>query len=200
MPTGYTAAVLEGATFEQFVWRCARNFGALILMRDGPFNAPIPMKFEPSKYSKESLEKARSAMDRLRSLTPEETERLCLEAYDASVRSADECNQRIDAENSKFEAMMQKVEAWTPPTDDHVHMKKFMIDQLKISLTTWRMDAPKIHTPSEWLALEIESTQRQLSYAETAWREEVERTDSRNKWLAELRKSVPMPDSAEIGK
>lgn len=25
MPTGYTAIIEDGATFEQFVWRCARS-------------------------------------------------------------------------------------------------------------------------------------------------------------------------------
>lgn len=36
MPTGYTSPLYEGKeiSFEQFALRCARNFGALVMMRD----------------------------------------------------------------------------------------------------------------------------------------------------------------------
>ena len=55
MPTGYTAYVQEGATFEEFVWRCARNFGALVTMRDEPTDVPVPDAFTPSKYHLEQI-------------------------------------------------------------------------------------------------------------------------------------------------
>lgn len=51
MPTGYTANVPDGITFEQFVWQCARGMGALVMMRDEPTGAPIPERFEPSDYN-----------------------------------------------------------------------------------------------------------------------------------------------------
>jgi hypothetical protein len=35
MPTGYTEKLMEkGQTFQQFALLCARNFGALVMMRD----------------------------------------------------------------------------------------------------------------------------------------------------------------------
>jgi hypothetical protein len=36
MPTGYTAAIKDGISFEKFVWDCARGMGALVMMRDEP--------------------------------------------------------------------------------------------------------------------------------------------------------------------
>jgi hypothetical protein len=47
MPTGYTAPIADGMTFEQFALGCARAFGALVTMRDEPSDAPIPERLEP---------------------------------------------------------------------------------------------------------------------------------------------------------
>lgn len=53
----------ENFTFPEFAMRCARNFGALIMMRDEPLDAPIPEKFEPSGYYKKEYEKAKAAYE-----------------------------------------------------------------------------------------------------------------------------------------
>jgi hypothetical protein len=50
MTTGYTAAIANDITFNDFAMRCARAMGALVMMRDEPFDAPIPERFEPSDY------------------------------------------------------------------------------------------------------------------------------------------------------
>lgn len=57
MPTGYTANIKNGITFEEFALDCARNFGALIIMRDEPKDAPIPEQFEASKHHEEATSK-----------------------------------------------------------------------------------------------------------------------------------------------
>lgn len=50
MPTGYTADLHDGkdVTFDQFVKQCARGMGALVTLRDAPWDAPLPERFEPS--------------------------------------------------------------------------------------------------------------------------------------------------------
>lgn len=40
MPTGYTDAIKDGISFNQFILSCARAFGALITMRDEPSSVP----------------------------------------------------------------------------------------------------------------------------------------------------------------
>lgn len=58
MPTGYTSPLYEGKeiSFEQFALRCARNFGALVMMREEPLDTPIPEKFNPCEYCKREYE------------------------------------------------------------------------------------------------------------------------------------------------
>ena len=43
MPTGYTADIQDGkiTTLREYALSCARAFGALIMMRDDPHDAPI---------------------------------------------------------------------------------------------------------------------------------------------------------------
>ncbi len=48
MPTGYTHLIEEGCNLEEFVWACARAFGACVMMRDDSVDKPVPEKFEPS--------------------------------------------------------------------------------------------------------------------------------------------------------
>ena len=42
MPTGYTAIIEDdpNCTFEQYLMRCARAFGATVTMRDDPLDKP----------------------------------------------------------------------------------------------------------------------------------------------------------------
>src|SRR5665213_2401224 len=57
MPTGYTSKLYEGKdqSFNEFVMRCARAFGALITMRDDPSDAPIPDEFTADSYYSERI-------------------------------------------------------------------------------------------------------------------------------------------------
>jgi hypothetical protein len=72
MPTGYTAPIADGMTFEQYALGCARAFGALVTMRDEPSDAPIPEKLEPDTYYQRSLEASQLELDRVMSLTAAE--------------------------------------------------------------------------------------------------------------------------------
>ena len=49
MPTGYTSKIGDDQSFKDFALRCARNFGANILMRDDPMDAEIK-KYEVEPY------------------------------------------------------------------------------------------------------------------------------------------------------
>ena len=62
MPTGYTAKIADGQTFEEFILSCARAFGALVEMRDEPADAPIPEEFKPSAYHTTQIGVARAKM------------------------------------------------------------------------------------------------------------------------------------------
>lgn len=73
MATGYTCDVSDGkiTTLRDFALRCARAFGALITMRDEPFDAPIPEKFEPhTDYHDKAIREAREQLEKLSAMSP----------------------------------------------------------------------------------------------------------------------------------
>lgn len=79
------------------------------------------------------------------------------------------------------------------PTAEHVEMKNFMLDQLRISLPdmSGRYDLePVIQNGTTWLADQIHEAERSLNYHTKARAEEIARTVGRNQWLADLRHSL----------
>lgn len=197
MPTGYTSIVAdnENFTFPEFAMRCARNFGALIMMRDEPLDAPIPEKFEPSDYEKNEYEKAKAAYENFIANPPSDedlekqyNEYVALETERFAAASADK-----DIKRRRYNAMLLKVLKWQPPTPEHEGLKEFMIDQLHDSIdfdcSEYR---PLISDKEEYIARNRngEYLKEELDFYEKRWHEEIERTNSRNKWLKELRESL----------
>lgn len=198
MPTGYTADVQDGKVteFTDFVWRCARGMGALMNMRDEPWDAPIPERFEPStKYHDEAQAKAEARLAELRAMSPLAVREAAQQAYAESVRADSDYEARKDEQRARYEAMLAKVEVWEPPTQDHVGFKEFMASQLRESISFdcsigGYRDAPKKLEPSEWHEAEVKKALRDIEYHSAEREKEIERTESRNQWLASLRTSL----------
>jgi hypothetical protein len=198
MPTGYTAAIKDGISFEQFVWDCARAFGALVMMRDEPTSAPIPQRFEPSTYYAKSVEEAKTKLAHLRSLTPELASAECLAEHQLDVaRWTERGNERREL-REKYLRMLVKVKDWRPPTPEHAGLKDFMEKQISESIE-WDCSSkydtrPEPKTTDAWLADSIGRAEREVSRAEDSLRDEIVRTENRNAWLKALRDSVPPPE------
>ena len=196
MPTGYTNIVAdnEDFTFPEFAMRCARNFGALIMMRDEPLNAPIPEKFEPNHYKKE-YEKAKAAYENFIANPP--TDEDLEKQYNEYVATETERFKAMSADKNvkrrRYNAMLIKVLKWQPPTPEHEGLKQFMIDQLHDSIE-WDCSEyrPLITDKDIYIARHRsgEYLKEELDFYSKRWHEEVERTNSRNKWLKDLRESL----------
>jgi hypothetical protein len=195
MPTGYTAAIKDGISFEKFVWTCARAFGALVTMRDDRMDAPIPQAFEPSPHYTEALAKAKGELTRVKAMTTREISAACEADYSTAVKRHGERIAEATALRDKYTAMLAKVEAWEPPTPEHEAMKTFMAEQIASSIEfdcgTKYYTLPAKQTPSEWHAAALAKAEKDIAYYTRNAAEEQERTDSRNAWLKALRDSVP---------
>lgn len=194
MPTGYTAPIKDGITFEQYALGCARAFGALVLMRDEPADAPTPERFEPSDYNLKELEKARTELARLDAMSLADAAVAAENAYSAEVERCNDRRREYTDLRNKYSAMLAKVVKWEPPTPDHVNYKQFMVDQLRKSID-WDCNEADIIEPerltgSQWLAKQITEARRSVAYHEKAYAEEVERTNGRNAWIKALRDSL----------
>lgn len=197
MPTGYTAAIADGISFEKFVWSCARAMGALIMMRGDPSDAPIPQRFEPSDYNAKAVEKAKDELSRLKSMTREQASAEASAAFWEALRSHEKRVAEMTELRNKYSAMLAQVVQWEPPTADHQGFKDFMLQQLHESIkfdcdtSYYEKHAPECKSTDGWLAIATASAERDIAYHEKAHAEEVERTESRNAWIQALRDSVP---------
>ena len=198
MPTGYTAAIADGISFRDFVMQCARSRGALIEMRDDPLDTPIPKRFEPSDYHIKQQQIAADEGQRLQNMTAEEAE---IEAERDFEQACADHARSIDKTNNlrrKYEVMLKQVRAWEPPTAEHVELKQFMIDQIVDSMKydcDTGMDyytryQPQRLTGAEWLKRKLDTAVDNYKYHQDAYLKEVERVESRNRWVKALVESL----------
>lgn len=200
MPTGYTHPVCEGkiTEFSDFALSCARAMGALIMMRDEPADAPIPDEFKPSDWNEKRLAEARQRLAEIEAMTPEQVATACDEYYAQQLRSHEEYEAKEELAEQRLSAMLEKVQAWAPPTNEHVRFKEFMVEQLTISMRgTYRATPPAKMTPSEWQQRQIDSLHRDIGYHAAEQAKEEERARGRTEWVKALRTSLaPKPAEA----
>jgi len=198
MPTGYTCDVGNGKIkeFEDFALLCARDFGALVSMREIPLDAPIPNEFKPSDYALKEIQKSEDKLKELKSMNKEQRVEFVKSKIKNGMDYAKRQIKKIDEENDRYDAMLEKVKKWKPPSSDHENMKKFMIEQLETSkdntdyyrdeIKNWQATTDYGEQFEEY----IEDAKRDIEYYKKSHREEIERTNDRNKWVRQLRKSL----------
>ncbi len=196
MPTGYTAALCEREVpFEEFVWGCARAFGAFVGQRDDPADAAPVLKEEPSPYHTNRMKDLERGLATVRARTPEQT----AAAHAADLAASEAYYAKVNAQRkavaARLDAMIAKVEAWVPPTEKHQGLKDFMLQQLR---DTREVDGEP-HTPpaylgvEEWHRTQVEALESCLRSTRESMAREAASTGSRNEWKRQLLASVPLP-------
>lgn len=197
MPTGYTSTLYEGKsqTFEEFVMDCARAFGALYALRDSR-DAEIPAIFEPNTdYYDKRLDEARRKIADLDAMSPETAAQQAQNDFDQAMLEHQAAKRNRAARRERYEAMLDAVNAWEPPTLDHVGLKEFMQQQLTESIradTTEQYGGlvPSLLGPDEWMQREREHYRRDLEYYSKERALEVDRARNRTAWVKTLRESL----------
>lgn len=196
MPTGYTADIKDGISFKTYAMNCARAFGACVTLRDEPGGGEnIPDEFAPSDYHATAAQKAREALAAVLAMAAAQRERSAAKSWDDAetarlMRLEDKRKQR-----EAYEAMLAKVNAWTPPTPEHAGLHEFMRTQIEQSIdfdcggdydTT---PTPRL-TGEQWAAQEAARLNRDISYHEKEHAGEVARAASRTAWVRALRAAL----------
>lgn len=196
MPSCYTAPIKDGLEFKDFVMLCSRAMGAMIMMRDEPMDAPIPEKFEPSPYHAERLDEQVEELKKVGFMSLAEAEEAANKEYAEAMDNKNERIARKKFLKEKYKALLEKVEAWEPPTANHVGLKEFMAGQLVESIefdcdvSSYEKMVITKKTGDEWRAEKIDKIKKEIEYSKKKHAEELKRTESRNKWLSDLRNSL----------
>lgn len=195
MPTGYTHKLMEsGQSFRDFALQCARAFGACIEMRDDDFDAPIPEKFAPSDYSVKALAKAERELSRLSRMTPKQRLLFGRHTKRKDLARQTKANQERWEQDARLVNMEREVSKWSPPSPEHAGLRDFMLEQLSISKNGDYWERMKSETkakdPMQFFTEALASEARNIDYHRKEVAEEIERTNQRNKWIAQLRASL----------
>jgi len=194
MPTGYTADIYDGndVSFRDFALKCARAFGACIEQRDDDANDKPKLieKNDKDNYHIKRIEEAKKWKKPTKA-----------EFDDYVKKQTAYYNEQIDKQNKlkdSYQQMLDKANAWTPPTSEHEGLKQFMIDQLSDSLKNdcgndyYQMELSQIESYTyEGMVSDMRaSNKRDIEYHTEQLKKDNERVDTRNEWISALYKSL----------
>lgn len=137
MPTSYTAAVEDGeiTTLEDYIRRCARQFGAFFHQREDSLGEEPKYPDLDILYEEKSLKAKREELKHWQDMTAEEIRKIVIDIRQRSYEQNKEILAKYALQNKRYDDMLEKVRAWEPPTEDHQNLKNFALDQLHISRT-----------------------------------------------------------------
>ena len=196
MPTGYTAGVADGTVteFKEYALICARAFGATIMLRDEPLSSEIP-EFEPSDYHTKALERVESELRSLSSMDDQQLRDVHRKETNDRVKHANNAISENIQRRERYEAMLVKAKEYKSPSSDHNAFSKFLVSQLEESVPFdcnndyWTGELEEVSF-DEWKAKKVSNLKRDIGHHKKRHSEEVERTDSRNRWVRQLKESL----------
>lgn len=105
-------------------------------------------------------------------------------------------------ENERIQKMIAEVNAWEPPTSEHVGLKDFMLQQLTISLgssdySERTLAHAKNRTPSEYFVVALKTAEDGIVYHAKELEKERERATGRTQWVKQLRDSLRPAEASQ---
>jgi hypothetical protein len=195
MPTGYTAAAIDRRmSFKDFALRCARAFGACVELRDDSLDTPLPDEFKPSAYHIEAKASAEKELARLVAMKPTEAAAYGAKVKAESIANYERWEAKNKAENVYLKALRADVESWKPPTSEHEGMKKFMLEQIDVSMNgdyyTEALVEAKAKDADAYFRDALEAARESVEYHAKEDAKERERASGRTDWIKQLRESL----------
>jgi hypothetical protein len=189
MSTGYTYKVEEGKITElsDFVLECARGFMPFIHQREE--NGPNRLPTLDTSYNSEQLAFHKEKLASFLALSKESRMILWDEEYKNAVKAHDDYIAVINKRNERYDAMIEKVLAWAPPTSEHVKLKEFMLSQLTSSKDD-PYDAPKQRSFEKWQTDFIEWETREIDYCEKNLKQQKSNYEFSVAWITQLYNSL----------
>jgi len=199
MPTGYTTHIENGdiTIGKDFLMLCARAFEPCIEMKDKSLDTPIPKKFDECNYYFDKLKTAKLELQKYESMTYEEAKTESESEYIKRQNDASEEISKNKLIRERYMKILHEIEKWVPPTKDHNELKKFAIQQIKMSLPNDEDDeywnsklAIPMSSVKKWLKDNIDICLKDIEYYSKQMRKEKEKIQSRNNWIKDLRESL----------
>lgn len=198
MSAGYTVGIDSGKikTGKEFLMLCARAFGACVEIRDEPLLVQIPERFESTDCYTELIARSRNKIAELQSLSKNEIR----ERMDKSRRNIEQSYlERIEAARKtkeKYANILEEVERWNPPTPKHEELKRFALNQIRITYDDINVKMPDSISKEfdvseeEWREAMVSSIEDDIHRYKEYRQRDIDATKTRNEWIAILRESL----------
>lgn len=192
--TGYTEFICNDKvkTAEEFLLLCTSAFGYMAEFKDDPLSVPIDVRFVPSDYHEKALQREKEYLESYRRMTPEAIHFANMQDNNKQIEQLENARAKWQAENEKLQPILEGLEKWVPPTPEHEALKRFAIEQVKISLNdlSWLPESLAMRTDEEWIDSRIKNSIEAIDYHEKGIQKDIETAEKKNRWLDALKKSV----------
>lgn len=175
MPTGYTCIIDDNknCTFRDFAIHCAGNIE----------------ERKPSDVYADMLVEAERELRETEEMMDEAVQNCVKENYAKEV-------ERYNNETAilqRYDAIMDQVKAWIPPTREHNDFKKLMLQQLEVGRPFGCQPPvpPDSNTGKMWKARRIRDLQRDIEHYKEEQQKEIERCIQINNATKLLLESLP---------
>jgi gas vesicle protein len=199
MPSGMTSKIYEGKeeTLESYILKCAHQFGGLMHTRDDGFDAPVRLRESYTSYYDRKIKSLREELTRYQQMTLDDAKKQIQEHYEEELTRY---NRRVKEKlevKERYTTMLEKVQAWEPPTDEHLSLKNDAVKQLEDSIhfdcSTAYMSVPKKPLEGEaqqWLENQKYRLVEQIQSYKDDKQSDQEKVASNNKWIKDLLDSL----------
>lgn len=202
MPSGYTEGILSGTIndLNDFIWMCARGFGAFITQKDNIDEPPI-LKEKPNPYYKNKIKQLLNEQQKYNEYTDNDWQNEYLKYIEDQLKDIDDNIKEKIESKEKYENILNQVKEWIPPNENFHKLKSFMINQIEESIdfdcdtSFWQERKNKISN----LKLEqykrnvLNDINESLISNKEYYDEEVQRVKERNQWKQQLIESIGLP-------
>lgn len=157
---------------------------------------------EPSGYHKEKISDIEKKIEEVKQLSSDEIEQRKKQELQQEVKRYNEQIKKSKKVHKRLNRMLEDVEEWEPPTDNHNRFKEFMIEQIEktivfdIMTDFYERELEKCESKITdivggfYRKKRLESLNEDLKYHKREYKKDVERCESSNEWIAELMKAL----------
>lgn len=202
MPSGYTVGIQNGTinNLNDFIWTCARGFGAFITQKDNIDEPPV-LKEKPYPYYKNQVKKLLKKQQKYNEYTDDDWQKEYFKYIEDQLKDIDNNIKEKIESKEKYENILNQVKEWIPPNENFHELKSFMINQIEESIdfdcntSFWQERKNKISN----LKLEqykrniLDDINKSLISSKEYYDEEVQRVKERNQWKQQLIESIGLP-------
>jgi hypothetical protein len=159
----------------------------------------LPKKQKVDSYYVDGLDEAKKKLAKFKKTPKKEMLIQLKDEIEKTNKDYKTQNQKREEERltmkSNYENMLNKVNAWTPPTKHHENLKLFMIEQINSSIgwdcgSSTYSDPLITESPSKYYNTKLKDLEYDVERYQRHYDEELKKVEFNNKWIEDLYKSL----------